>query len=313
MSVTQRSYSGGTDKQAMAMLVDTFPNSNLHVADLPYRLSSWAFDNPENIRLWFNEENHLIAWAVLQSPFWTIDYSYSAETDYNLHQEIITWANNRAHKVLGSAFGHPSWFINVFAEQMDRIIDLEELGFSSQANVGESSWSKVFMSRSVKIPVLDYELPSGLIIRSLAGENEVVENVKLHQTVFESKNMTVDWRLRTLHHSNYRKELDLVAISPNGRIIAFCVCWLNTELNFGQIEPLGVHNNFRNLGLGRAMLAEGIQRLTQSGATKLFVETDSYRNEAFELYEAAGFRVEKDVLVYRKDYNDGQALSKNVA
>jgi len=290
----------------MAVLVNAFPKSNLHVADLPYRLSSWAFDDPENIRLWFNGDNQLIAWAVLQSPFWTFDYSYSPETGCNMHQEIIVWANSRAHHILGSDHGRPSWFINVFAEQKDRIADLEVLGFRSQANVGEDSWSKVLMTRSAKTPVIDCECPHGFNIRPLAGENEVEEYVKLHQATFESKNMNVDWRLRMLKNPNYHKDLDLVAFSPQGKMVAFCICWLNTELNIGQIEPLGVHNNFRNIGLGQALLTEGIQRLTEGGAGRLFVETDSYRNKAFKLYEVAGFRVEKDVLVFRKDYHEGE-------
>ena len=302
MSITQRSYSGDADKHAMALLVNAFPKRNLHVADLPYRLSSWAFDDPENIRLWFSEDNQLIAWAVLQSPFWTFDYAYSPETGRNLHQEILAWADSRAQKNLGSDHGRPSWFINVFAQQKDRIADLEILGFRSQANVGEDSWSKVLMTRSEKTPVIDCECPPGFIVRPLAGENEVEEYVELHQATFESKNMTVDWRLRMLNHPNYHKDLDLVAFSPHGRMVAFCIFWHNTALNFGQIEPLGVHNDFRNLGLGRVLLTEGIQRLTEGGAARLFVETDNYRNDAFKLYEAAGFRVEKDVLVFRKDY-----------
>jgi ribosomal protein S18 acetylase RimI-like enzyme len=36
----------------------------------------------------------------------------------------------------------------------------------------------------------------------------------------------------------------------------------------------------------------------------IFVETDTYRNTAFRLYESVGFRVVREVLVYRKDYND---------
>lgn len=309
MPIRQRSYAGEIDKRAMAALVDASPNSNFHVADLPYRLSSWAFDVPENTRLWFNEENCLIAWAVLQSPFWTIDYAYSTETEYDLHREIITWADRRARKISGSAHGHPTWFINVFAEQTDRIRDLTEFGFASQANIGEDSWSKVLMIRSAKEPVSACQMPSGYAVRTLAGENEIEAYVNLHQTAFESKNMTVDWRLRTLHHPGYRNDLDLVVIAPNGQMVAFCICWLNVEGNIGQIEPLGVHDDFRNLGLGRAILAEGIHRLIQSGATRLFVETDRFRNAAFALYESAGFRVEKVVLVYRKDYSDGQALS----
>ena len=309
MSIEQRVCAGEIDKREMTALVEASPNSNLHVADLPYRLSSWAFDVPENTRLWFNKENGLIAWAVLQSPFWTIDYAYSTETDCDLHRDILTWADRRARKILGSAHGHPTWFINVFAEQTDRIRDLADFGFASQANIGEDSWSKVLMTRSAKTHVSACPMPSGFAVRPLAGEQEIEAYVKLHQTAFESKNMTADWRLRTLHHPGYRNDLDLVVIAPNGQMVAFCICWLNMEASIGQIEPLGVHDDFRHLGLGRAILAEGIHRLVQSGATRLFVETDSYRNAAFALYESAGFRVEKDVLVFRKDYDDGQALS----
>jgi ribosomal protein S18 acetylase RimI-like enzyme len=65
---------------------------------------------------------------------------------------------------------------------------------------------------------------------------------------------------------------------------------------------MGVHANFRKLGLGRAILTENLRRLQAAGAERTYVETDSYRNAAFELYEAAGFRVAQEVLVYRKDY-----------
>jgi len=35
----------------------------------------------------------------------------------------------------------------------------------------------------------------------------------------------------------------------------------------------------------------------------IFVETDSYRNTAFRLYESFDFQVIKNILVYRKEYN----------
>jgi mycothiol synthase len=101
--------------------------------------------------------------------------------------------------------------------------------------------------------------------------------------------------------------LDLVAVAPDGRLAAFCVCWLNKgseESPSGQIEPLGVQEDFRKLGLGRAILSEGLRRLVLCGADKVYVETDKYRNDALELYQAVGFRPIRDVLVYRKDYGD---------
>ena len=52
----------------------------------------------------------------------------------------------------------------------------------------------------------------------------------------------------------------------------------------------------------RTALTEGLRRLHAHGAQNIYVETDSFRNTAFALYESVGFEVIQDVLVYRKDY-----------
>jgi mycothiol synthase len=304
MKTKQREFSGTTDQEVMIALAHAFPTDNVHVVDLPYRLSSWALDDPDNVRLWVNAAGQLLAWAVMQTPFWTIDYAYRPDAGAHLHRHILAWADQRAHQVLASPSGRPCWFAMVFAHQTDRIRDLEEAGFVSQANMGADSWSKVLVQRSAHIPVADYALPAGFSVRSLAGENEVQAYVQLHRAVFESKNMTTEWRTRTLRRPEYRPDLDLVAVAPDGRLGAFCVCWLDNDSEHpgAQIEPLGVHQDFRQLGLGRAILSEALWRLDHCGADRVYVETDKYRNAALGLYEAVGFRVIHDVLVYRKDY-----------
>jgi ribosomal protein S18 acetylase RimI-like enzyme len=70
----------------------------------------------------------------------------------------------------------------------------------------------------------------------------------------------------------------------------------------GQIEPMGVHADYRNVGLGRAMLSKNLRGMLLHEARQVFVETDSYRNPALALYEAAGFQVFREIWVYRKDY-----------
>lgn len=187
----------------------------------------------------------------MQTPFWTIDYAYHPDFNENLHEQILTWADSRARKILDTPSGHPMWFVNVFVEQTTRIRNLEDLGFASQSNVGEDSWSKVQMLCSVQTPCNNYPLPKGFIIRPLAGENEVDTYVELHQAVFESRNMTTEWRARTLQCTDYMPDLDLVAVAPDGRLAAFCVCWLNRNLaeSSGQIEPLGVQRRVSQYGV----------------------------------------------------------------
>jgi ribosomal protein S18 acetylase RimI-like enzyme len=290
----------------MATLSRQFPADNLRITDLPYRFSSWAFDDPENVRLWFDADGQLLAWAVLQTPWWTIDFAIQPQTKSDLLPQVLDWADQRAGEIIDTPFGHPCWFMNVFADQADRIRALEQAGFASQANVGEDSWSKVWMQRPGAEPVKTYRIPPGFVVRPLAGESEVAAYVDLHQATFESKNMTIEWRRRTLQHPDYVPDLDLVVAAPDGRLAAFCICWLskiNGEL-VGQVEPLGCHADFRRFALGRVALAEGLRRLAAHGAQTIFVETDSYRNTAFRLYESMGFKVIRDVLVYRKNYEN---------
>jgi ribosomal protein S18 acetylase RimI-like enzyme len=295
-----RAYQGEADQAAMAALAAANPDDNLHVVDLPYRFCSWAFDDPANVGVWVDGAGQLLAWAVMQTPFWSIDYVVSPDAGSGALTTILAWAHQRARECVGTAYGRPAWFPNVFSTQLDRQRELEAAGFASQADVGDNSWSKVLMLRPAAAPLGEAPLPPGFAIRSLAGASEVEAYTALHQAVFESKNMTAPWRARTLRHPGYRRDLDLVAVAPDGRLAAFCIGWLGPAGS--QIEPMGVHADFRKLGLGRAILTENLRRLHAAGAARIYVETDSYRNAAFDLYEAAGFRVARDVLVYRKDY-----------
>ena len=301
MAILLRPFLAESDKTLMYTLACQFPEENLHVLDLPYRLSSWAFDNPDNIGLWFNG-NELVAWAVLQNPFWTIDCVCHPTYGLNLHPEMLAWADRRACATINTPSGHPTWYVDVFTGQIERIHDLEKAGFICQADVGEDPWSKVLMRRSIQTPVRVYSPPKGFTVRSLAGEKEVEGYVELHRSVFESKNMTVDWRKRTLEHPAYKAALDIVVESPDGRLVAFCICWQDENSLDGRVEPLGCLKDFRRYALGRVALSAGLQRLQSLGARNIFVETDSFRNTAFQLYESFDFQGIQNVLVYRKDY-----------
>lgn len=306
MTITNRPIARIEELLAITDLVNQFPADNLHVADLPYRLSSWAMGNPTNTQIWINEAGTVIGWAIMQTPFWTIDYAFHPEHP-QLHPQILAWVDERAKTIVDTDSGRPCWFINVFTTQTDRMADLEATGFASQADVGDNSWTKVlFNCQSENVPDAA-KLPDGFTIRPLAGESEVQAYVDLHQAVFQSKSMTTEWRQHTLQQPAYNANVDLVAVAPDGTLAAFCIGWINQNAagqTTGQIEPLGVLEDFRKLGLGRTILTAGMRQLAANGARSICVETDNYRNEAYALYESVGFRVAHDVLVYRKDYGE---------
>ena len=304
MDYRHRSYAGIADQALMRALVETAPDTHLHVVDLPYRFSSWAFDEPEQASLWFAPDGELHAWACLQTPFWALDYALHPQAPPFLLPTVLAWADERARAVRDTRYGRPIWFTNVFAERAEEIAALEAAGFACQADVGEDSWSKVVMLHQPSAEAAP-SLPPGFTMRPLAGEAEVGAYVQLHRAVFESESMTEAWRIATLRRPEYRSELDLVIVAPDGQLAAFCIGWLAPRgprgVPSGQIEPLGVAADYRGLGLGRAIASPCIQELYRHGAAEVYVETDAFRNAALALYEAVGFRVQREVLVYRKD------------
>ena len=306
MKLQQRDYQGEADKRSMLALARAHSEDNLHVVDLPYRLSWWAFDVPENVSLWVDDHGKLAAWAVLQTPFWAMDYACRPDAPADTHRRVVAWADERAAATRGTPGGHPLWFVNVFARQTERRRDLEAAGFADQGDVGENSWSKVFLRRPAAEVVPAPVLPEGFSIRALAGVSEVGAYVTLHRAAFGSEAMTEPWRRRTTERPEYVPDLDVVAVAPDGHLAAFCVCWFDPAGREGrpsrQIEPMGVDPAFRRLGLGRAVLAEGLRRLHQRGARQVFVESDRSPEGAFAFYQSVGFHVIEDVRVYRKEY-----------
>lgn len=123
------------------------------------------------------------------------------------------WADQRVLELLDTPYRRPAWFATVFADQEETLLNLEQRGFASQADVGEDSWSKVMLRRSVDLAKPEGSLPSNFCIRPLAGASEVEAYVELHRAVFESRNMTVEWRNRTLRQTEHIPDLDLVAVA----------------------------------------------------------------------------------------------------
>ena len=284
MKTRQVPYSGRSAQQSLAALAQAFPADHLHVTDLPYRFRLLGAGRPRQCRPVEDEAGSFVGWAVMQMPFWAIDCAcHPRRRAGGLSADVGLGRPPALVRALGGPSGRPAWFVNVFAGQSARIHALEAAGFACQANGGENSWSKVWnaapdgaacarqcSARGIRHP------PAG------RASARVEAYVELQRAVFESKNMTAEWRARTLRRPEYIADLDWVAVAPDGRLAAFCIGWLGQcagEVR-GQIEPLGVRVEFRGLGLGRAILAETLRRLRAHGAAQVYVETDNYRNAA---------------------------------
>jgi len=132
-------------------------------------------------------------------------------------------------------------------------------------------------------------LPDGFTLRPLRGEQEAAAYAALHRAAFESTSMTAEWRARTLLMPPYRPELDLVIEAPDDTLAGFCVGWLDASRRVAQVEPIGVHPRYHQLGLARVLLLEMLHRFKKHGANSAVVETDLERTPARRAYESVGF------------------------
>lgn len=76
---------------------------------------------------------------------------------------------------------------------------------------------------------------------------------------------------RNAAECQWRRDLDLVAIAPDGAVAAFCTIWFDDVTRSAYVEPLATVPAHRRLGLGRALLTEGLRRLQRMGAMRAFV------------------------------------------
>ncbi len=280
-----RSLEGEADSAQIAELVYAHPGQYTHETDLPYRLSSWSVQNPANGRLWQDEDGRLLAFAIMQEPFLTLDYFMHPKVrSMALEQEILDWANGRAPQVAieqGRTFPY-----HVFSRE----VSPEQIALWQAAGlVRAEDMDEMFLIHPLDTPIAHASLPDGFVARPLQGVDEVPAYVTAHQAAFGSTNMRENWRCQMLTHPHYRPELDTVIEAPDGRIAAFGIGWLHPNGQTGCIEPLGVHPDFQRMGLGKAVLREELRLLQLSGAAYVSLFTGADNEAALALYKNEGF------------------------
>lgn len=285
------------------LALDAF-QQHLHSIDLPYRFSSPALEDPRNAALWIDGQGDLAGWAVMQLPFWTVDLACRPREVAQLYPLMLQWAGRRAGELNAEGAGREAWYIAIFSDQQEQIGILEEFGWESQADAPVDPWSKVWLQHAGVQAVPSTSAPVGHTIRPLHCQTEVQAYVDLHRNVFQTKNMNLAWRQRTLKHPACQPQLNLMVENSSEDLCGFFIGWLGQVDGrvYGQVEPMGVSPDFQGAGLGRALLSEGLKRMYELGAGSVFVETDFFRSPALALYERCGFAIRRTLPVFRKNF-----------
>jgi ribosomal protein S18 acetylase RimI-like enzyme len=285
MTVLFRPFTGDADLPRIADLLYAMPLPGRHLVDFPWRLSSPALQSAPNVGLWDDASGLLAGIAIWQACWATLDFSIRPGPALSeVETAIFTWAARR-FRALDLERGRPlPYWVEACEDDEARLALLARHGYAL-----DDDYAYVVLRCPLAPSFAQPALPPGFAIRPLTGPEEAPAYVAVHRRAFASTSMTEEWRARTLRLPWYRHDLDLVAVTPDGRLAGFCVGWLDTRRRLAQIEPLGIDPEFQRQGLGRALLLAMIQRFKSLGAEHALVETESTRSAARFTYEAVGF------------------------
>lgn len=87
--------------------------------------------------------------------------------------------------------------------------------------------------------------------------------------------------------SLYDPILDLAVEDSDGNIAGYALFWFDTTTSVGMLEPLRIEENYQRRGLASFLIAVGLERLAQKGASRVKVGFES--ETAAKLYSKVGF------------------------
>lgn len=306
-TLIRRSYAGEADLQPIADLLNTCEAIDQHdqyysVSALKLEMTEPGFDPDRDLRLWEDANGRLIGFAQMWIPPEPAEHQeghlwfriHPEARQQGLESEAVTWAETRMQAVK-SATNLPTKLLASCREhEADRIALFESY---------KLTYERCFfrMVRSLQQPIPNSVLPSGFQVRYFDETQDLEPWVELYNHTFVDHwgfhTLTVEQEQHWRQDPNYRADLDLLAIAPDGTFAGFCCGEIDVEENQqrgvkeGWIARLGTRRGFRRLGLGRALLLAGLQRLQQEGMEKVLLGVDTENpNQALSLYESVGFQ-----------------------
>jgi ribosomal protein S18 acetylase RimI-like enzyme len=267
----------------------------------------------KHVRLW-HAGDKLVGYALLGDDAY-VDWQVLSEVEERgIEDEALAWAEGLLAEL--RAGDAERWkgpmVVATRIDNAERIASLEANGFQ------RAEYVEVNMLRSLKDPIGEQQLPealppealpplalpSGFRVRSLAGDaSEVADRAAAHREVWHPwtvGEVTDEQYARFMQMPGYDRDLDVVAVAPDGTIAAYVNGWLDPVNKIGDLGPVGAREAYRRQGLTRAVLLECLRRMKARGMDRVCVSTGEENVAARGLYESIGFRIVNRYVEYAR-------------
>jgi mycothiol synthase len=291
--------------QMQSLLMEARSQTNdwhyAHIGDLVFNFFMVACHlNPqEHIRLW-HAGDKLVGYAVLSedpSMDWQILPAYEWR---GIEAEAMNWVEARLVELRQRDVKMWGGHLVSGARQDNakRIAFLEQHGF----RIG-GEFSEVNMICMLDGPILEAVLPGGCQVRALAETGEIPNRAEAYREVWKPwtvGNVSDEDYASFMRLPGYHRDLDVVAVAPNGVIAAYVNGWIDPVNRVGDFGPVGARPAYRRQGLTRAALLECLRRMQALGMERVSVSTGVSNLAAIRLYESVGFRIVNRYIEYMK-------------
>jgi ribosomal protein S18 acetylase RimI-like enzyme len=255
-----------------------------HVGDVTWGLRQHEGREDEwKFRIW-QDGGRTVAWSWLKGDRGLLELDVRRDR-LDLLDEILAEPDARA--------------TGAFEDDTDVREALERHGFTPDGDVGLTRQGSVmhFLARDLPEAPEPPALPDGFRYRTVEPA-DLAERVAIHRDVWEPSRVTESSFANVQASWPYRASLDCVVEAPDGRFAASCLLWPDDENGVGELEPVGVREEFRRRGLGAAVCTFALRRWHEEGGRQAIVYCVS--DAACALYESIGFRRHATLVGYSR-------------
>lgn len=281
--------------------------------DPPYLMTSdvaWQLPGSmpeENIRLWYDDNGilaylwfqppgdikldvrqgvplddgvlgEMLAWAVRRRAAFSTDYPFYLDLE-SMDQWRDVLRNRPRHPLAGNRYLTAS----AFEHDGERTDLLVEHGFEPTPHF------ELHLAHDLeKLP--EPRPPLGITLRHVLP-TDFERRVDVHVAAWapgSSFNMERYLEVRAMDQV-FDPELDIVAEKQDGTFASYTIAWRDPVSGLGSFEPFGTRPEFRGTGVSRAVIYEGLRRLSRKGMRAASIYTAGFNHPAARLYESCGF------------------------
>jgi mycothiol synthase len=122
-------------------------------------------------------------------------------------------------------------------------------------------WPEYHRRRSLDGPVPELRPTEGYTVRPLGGPDELPARSwaswrAFHPDEADEAYTGWEWYHNIQRQPLYRRDLDIVAVAPDGAIAAFTTLWYDDVTRDAYFEPVGVMPEHQRRGLGKAVMLD---------------------------------------------------------